>query len=339
MIESVLELDERLSRPYPGDVTTVSKMPGDFLILGVAGKMGPSLARRIRRAIDEAGVQKRVIGVSRFSSPEAERQLRDAGVETAPADLLDPEQIARLPEAENVVFMAGRKFGSTGAESLTWAMNAWVPSLIARRYRNSRIVVFSSGNLYPLMPLVSGGATEAVLPQPTGEYAQSVLARERLFEHFSSAYGTAICLLRLNYAIDLRYGVLLDIGQKVCQRRPIPLAMGAVNVIWQGDANSACLRSFSLCQSPPAILNLTGPETVSVRALATRFGELLGVKPVFEGVESDVALLNNAGRCHHLFGYPTVTVEEMVEWTAHWIRLGGATLDKPTHYEARDGKF
>jgi nucleoside-diphosphate-sugar epimerase len=339
MIESVEELDDRLSRPNPGDVTTVSRIAGDFLILGVAGKMGPSLARRIRRAIDEAGVQKRVIGVSRFSSPEAERQIRDAGVETIAADLLDPEQISRLPEAENVVFMAGRKFGSTGAESLTWAMNAWVPALVARRYRNARIVVFSSGNVYPLMPLASGGATEAVPPRPVGEYAQSVLARERLFEHFSSVYGTPVCLLRLNYAIDLRYGVLLDIAGKVRQRRPIHLAMGAVNVIWQGDANSACLRSFSLCQAPPLVLNLTGPETVSVRALAVRFGELLGVEPVFEGVESEVALLNNAGRYHRLLGYPSVPVEEMVEWTAHWIRLGGATLDKPTHYEARDGRF
>jgi nucleoside-diphosphate-sugar epimerase len=339
MIESVHELEDRLSRPSPADIAAVSKMSGDFLILGVAGKIGPSLALRLRRAVDEAGVHARVIGVDQSLGADAERQFPETRIETICADLLDPEQVAQLPEAENVVFMAGRKFGSTGAPSLTWAVNAWLPALAARRYRNSRIVAFSSGNVYPMTPVVWGGATEATPPQPVGEYAQSVLARERLFEHFSSRYRTAVCLLRLNYAIDLRYGVLLDIGRKVYKQCPLNLGMGAVNMIWQGDVNSACLRSFAFCRSPPAVLNLTGPETLSVRAIARRFGELLSVEPIFEGVEAEVALLDNAGRYHRLLGYPSVSVDQMIEWVARWLQRDGATLDRPTHFDTRDGKF
>jgi nucleoside-diphosphate-sugar epimerase len=339
VIESVRELEDRLSCPKKSEIDAIFELSGDLAILGVAGKMGPSLARLARRAADEAGVKKRIIGVSRFSDPAVERQLQADGIETIGADLLDPDQVERLPQVENVVFMVGRKFGSTGAEHLTWAMNAWVPALVARRYRESRIVAFSSGNVYPMLPVTSGGATEATPPAPKGDYAQSVLARERLFEYFSATYRTKVCLLRLNYAIDLRYGVLLDLAQKVFERRPVDVGMGAVNVIWQGDANSVCLRSFPHCESPAAVLNLTGPEMLSVRAVAVRLGQLLGVEPVFEGVESDSALLNNAGRCHRLFGYPSVTVEEMLEWTAHWVRTGGSTLNKPTHFETRDGKF
>lgn len=340
MINSLTELEEILSRPSMADIDAISRLEGDILILGVAGKLGPSLARRIRRAADAAHLeQKRVTGVYSRIRGEVESLLRAARIEMVCADLLDPEQVATLPDAENVIFLIGRKFGSTGAESMTWATNAWVPALVARRYRSSRIVVLSSGNVYPMTPVVSGGATESTPPQPVGEYAQSVLARERLFEHFSTVFGTAVCLFRLNYAIDLRYGVLFDIGQKVYGRTPLNLNIGSVNIVWQGDANSACLRSISLCQSPPAVLNVTGPETLSVRAAAERFGELLHVKPIFEGVESDVALLNNAGRYHHLFGYPSVSVDEMIAWTAHWIEIGGATLDKPTHFEASDGQF
>jgi nucleoside-diphosphate-sugar epimerase len=252
-------------------------------------------------------------------------------VETIAADLLDAKKLAGLPNAKNVIFMAGRKFGSTGAESLTWAMNVLLPAMVAERYRDSRIVAFSSGNIYPFVPVVSGGATEQTPVGPVGEYALTVLGRERIFEHFSGLYGTPVTLLRLNYAIDLRYGVLLDIGQKVYDRQPVDLKMGAANVI--------CLRSFALTNSPPAVLNLTGPETVSVRWIAKRFGEHFGVEPALEGIESENALLNNATRCHRIFGYPSVSVEQMIEWTAEWIRTGGATLNKPTHFEARDGKF
>jgi nucleoside-diphosphate-sugar epimerase len=339
LIQSEAELEDRLSSPSPEDVALFREMEGDLLIIGVAGKMGPSLACRAVRAARAAGVKKRILGVSRFSEPAAKRSLEQAGVETLGADLLDPASFATLPEAANVIFMAGRKFGSTGAESLTWAMNAYLPALVAERYRRSRIVAFSSGNIYPHVPVHSGGATEDTAPAPLGEYAQSVLARERLFEHFSRCHGTPVTLLRLNYAIDLRYGVLLDIGSKVFEGRSVDVTMGAVNVIWQGDANSVALRSLALGQSPPLILNLTGPETLSVRVVAKRFGEIFGKQAIVEGQEAPTALLNNAARCHRLLGFPSVTADQMIEWTADWIRMGGTTLGKPTHFESRDGRF
>ncbi len=338
-IKTEEELEDRLSTPSAADVAFLRDLEGDLLIIGVAGKMGPSLAQRAVRAAREAGVPKRIIGVSRFSTPSSERFLQAAGVETVRADLLDPGALAALPDVANVIFMAGRKFGSTGAESLTWAMNAYLPALIADRFRHSRIVVFSSGNVYPLVPVDSGGATEATAPLPVGEYAQSVLARERMFEHFSRCHGTAVTLLRLNYAIDLRYGVLLDIASKVFEGRSVDVTMAAVNVIWQGDANSVALRSLAHGQSPPFILNLTGIETLPIRALAERFGEIFGKPPMLEGHEASTALLNNASLCRRLFGPPSVTVEQMIEWTARWIMSAGPTLNKPTHFESRDGKF
>jgi nucleoside-diphosphate-sugar epimerase len=294
---------------------------------------------RAKRAAGAAGVRKRIIGVSRFSSPGSRELLDEAGIETIEADLLDEARVATLPDAENVIYLAGRKFGSTGDASLTWAMNTHIPALVCERYRGSRIVAFSSGNIYPFVPVVSGGATESTPLMPVGEYAQSVLGRERMFEYFSSRYQILMVLLRLNYAVELRYGVLLDLGTAVYERRPINLSMGAVNVIWQGDANSVCLRSFRLCSSPPAVLNLTGPETLSVRLIAEQFGRHFGIEPVFEGQESDSALLNNASRCHRLFGYPTVTPEELIEAIARWLQSGSRTLGKPTHFETRDGKF
>lgn len=333
------ELEDRLSTPTAEDVNLFRELEGDLIIIGVAGKMGPSLAQRAVRAAREAGLPRRIIGVSRFSTPSSERLLQEAGVETQRIDLLDAGAVAALPDARNVIFMAGRKFGSTGAESLTWAMNAYLPALVAERYRHSRIVVFSSGNVYPLVPVDSGGATEETFPAPVGEYAQSVLARERIFEHFSRRHETPVTLVRLNYAIDLRYGVLLDIGGKVFAGTPLDVTMGAVNVIWQGDANSVALRSLAHCQSPPWVLNLTGPETLSVRALAQRFGEIFGRAPVLTGQEAPTGLLNNAGLCQRTFGAPSVTVEQMIQWTAHWITSGGPTLDKPTHFESRDGRF
>jgi nucleoside-diphosphate-sugar epimerase len=339
LIKSEAELEDRLSTPSPEDIAVFREMEGDLIIIGVAGKMGPSLARRAVRAAGASGVKRRVIGVSRFSTPAAERSLQDVGVETLRVDLLDATSFKTLPDASNVIFMAGRKFGSTGAESLTWAMNAYLPALIAERYRTSRIVAFSSGNVYPLVPVVSGGATEATAPGPVGEYAQSALARERMFEHFSRVHATMVTLLRLNYAIDLRYGVLLDVGSKVFAGHTINLTTGVANVIWQGDANSVALRCLALGQSPPRILNLTGPETLSIRAAAKRFGEFFEKEPIFEGQEAPAALLNNAARCHRMFGYPTVSVDQMIEWTAHWVKMGGSTLSKPTHFEARDGKF
>ena len=339
MIATNDQLEDVLSAPNEQDIAALKEMQGDLILLGAGGKMGPSLAARARRAADKGGVKKRIMAVSRYSSPDSRREIEQAGVEVMSADLLNEDDLARLPKVDNVIFMVGRKFGSTGAESLTWAMNAYVPARAAEHYRSSRIVSFSSGNIYPLVPVTSGGATEQSPLLPVGEYAQSVLARERMFEYMSSRYQTPMTILRLNYAIDLRYGVLLDIGRKVFERRPVDLANGNVNVIWQGDANSVCLRSFAHCSSPPAILNLTGPETLSVRWIAQRFGELLGVEPQFDGTEAPTALLNNAARCQRLFGYPSVSVEQMIEWTAAWIRGGGAMHGKPTHFEARDGKF
>jgi nucleoside-diphosphate-sugar epimerase len=339
LIHTAQELDELLSRPSAADIDAMRALEGDIMLLGVAGKMGPTLALRVKRASEAAGVQRRVIGVSRFSDPSSKQVLEQAGIETIEADLLDWVQVATLPEIPNIIYLAGRKFGSSGDPSLTWAMNVRVPVVVCERFKNSRIVAFSSGNVYPLVPVVSGGATEDTPAAPVGEYAQSVLGRERIFEYFANRNGTKSVLLRLNYAVELRYGVLYDIGNAVWEGRPVDVRMGAANVIWQGDANSVCLRSFPLCSAPSSILNLTGPETLSVRAVALRFGQYLGKEPQFIGEESQNALLNNASRCHHLFGYPSVTPDEVIEWTAEWIRHGGPALGKPTHFEARDGKY
>ena len=339
MISSEQQLEDLLSEPSADDARAMAEMNGDLVILGVGGKMGPSLARRARRACELAKVAKRITGVARFSEPGVRESLEGAGIETVSADLLAPRALASLPDAPNVLYMAARKFGSTGAEHLTWAMNALLPALVAERYPAARIVAFSTGNVYPLVSVAGGGATEDMLPVPVGEYAQSALARERIFEFFSRRNQTRMMMLRLNYAIDLRYGVLLDIGQKVFERRPVDVTMGHVNVIWQGEANSIALRSFGLCQSPPAVLNVTGPETVAVRWIAGEFGKRFGMEPIFQGTEAETALLSNAARCQKLFGYPSVTVEQMIEWVADWIRMGGVTLAKPTHFETRDGRF
>lgn len=333
------QLEELLSRPNAADCEAMRNLDGDLLILGVGGKMGPSLAARARRACDQAGGRKRVIGVSRFGGGGLRASLEQAGVETIAADLLDRNALQSLPDAANVIFMAGRKFGTQGGEHWTWAMNVLLPALVAERFRDARIVVFSSGNVYPLRKLTEGGATEDVPTDPVGEYAQTVRGRERVFQYYAEERGTASVLLRLNYAVEMRYGVLVDIGRKVYEQQPVDVTMGHVNVIWQGDANSIALRSFQLCAAPSALLNLTGPETLTVRWIAGRFGELFDTKPRLEGTEAESALLNDAGRCLKLFGAPEVSVEQAIEWTAGWIRAGGSSLNKPTHFEARDGRF
>ncbi|MGA2435490.1 MAG: NAD-dependent epimerase/dehydratase family protein [Bryobacteraceae bacterium] len=319
------ELDDFLARPNKADIEAMRALDGDLMILGVAGKMGPGLARRARCAADAAGVRKRVIGVSRFSNPGVREALEAAGIEMIAADLLEAEQLAALPDAVNVVFMAARKFGTSGAEYLTWAMNAYLPALVAGRFRDSKIVAFSSGDIYPPVPVAGKGATENTPPAPAGEYAQSVLARESMFEYFSDRYGTRAALLRLNHAVDLRYGVLLDIGRRVFAGEPVDLSTGMVNAIWQGDANSVCLRSFALCGTPPAILNVAGAETLSTRWIAGRFGQIFGKEPVFAGTEGPAALLVDGSRCHGIFGFPEVSAEQMIEWTASWIGNGGPT--------------
>ncbi|MCG3158614.1 MAG: hypothetical protein DKINENOH_05258 [bacterium] len=338
-INTVAELEDVMTTPSAALLAALRELPGDLLILGASGKMGPSLARLAQRASDQAGVRKRVIGVARFSNAAARTALEQAGIETLSCDLLDPQAIQQLPEIENVMYMIGMKFGTTGREAETWAVNAYIPAVVAQKFKRSRIVLFSTGNVYPLTPVKFGGSSEGDATGPLGEYAQSALARERIFEYFCRQNGTPGVILRLNYAIDLRYGVLLDVAQRVFSGQTIDLSMGHANVIWQGDANAAALRCFAHAQTPPLVLNLTGPETVSIRRLAERFGELLGRTPVFVNEESETALLSDAGRLFDLFGYPTISLEQMIAWVAQWVKNAGPTLNKPTHFETRTGRF
>jgi nucleoside-diphosphate-sugar epimerase len=333
---SLSDLENELARPSGADCAFMTELQGDVLVLGAGGKMGPSLALRARRAADQAGPPRRIVAASRFASGEAKHLLTSAGVDTVACDFLDRAQIARLPDCPNLLFLAGRKFGSTGDLPLTWITNMLAPAFVAERFRGSRIVAVSSGNVYPL---VLSGCTEETPPAPVGEYAQSVLGRERVFEYFSNRDSTPLAIIRLNYAVDLRYGVLLDIGRRVWQRRPVPLAMGSVNVIWQGDANSMILRALALASVPPRVLNVTGPETLRVRAIAERFGELFGIEPRFEGSEAETALLSDSALSCRLLGPPSVNASQTIQWQAEWIRAGLPTLDKPTHFEVRDGAF
>lgn len=326
------QLENRLSAPSPDDVEFARRLDGDVLVLGAAGKMGPSLAHRARRAMDEAGTRHQLITVSR--SP-----LAVPGAQHIQSDLLADGALDALPDAPNVLFLAARKFGSTGAPEQTWSTNVLLPALVARRYRNSRIVSFSTGNVYPLTPVASGGPTEEMPVDPVGEYAWSALGRERMFAYGSAQFGTKVTLLRLNYANELRYGVLVDIAVKVRDGVPVDVSMGHANIVWQGYANSVCFRSLGLASAPPAILNLTGPEILSVRELAMEFGKRLGREPVITGEEQPTALLNNAAKCHGLFGKPDVSVEELMGWVAEWVGSGGELLGKPTKFQVRDGKF
>lgn len=338
-IQSVFALEELLSRPSREVVEAMRRLNGDLLVLGVGGKMGPTLARLARRACDDAGVHKRVIGVSRFSDGLVRRRLEEAGIETIACDLLDRAALRSLPEAPNIVYMAGTKFGSAAAPALTWALNAYLPGEVVQRFPQSRMVLFSSGNVYPMVPVSSGGCTEQTPPAPMGEYAQSVLGRERVFSYWAERLGVPGIILRLNYAVEPRYGVLLDVARRVWGGEPIPLEMGHVNVLWQGDANAWALRALELASVPPRVLNITGPEIIAIRALAERLGRLLGREPPFTGCESEVALLNNAGSAHALFGLPRVPLGRIVEWVADWVRNDRPTLGKPTHYGVRDGRF
>ena len=338
-ISDIEQLEEILSEPTEGVIETLGRLDGDIIILGVAGKMGPSLARMAKRASDAAGVDRRIIGVSRFSSGDEASKLASFGIETIKCDLLDPEQLNALPDVPNVVYMAGMKFGSTGQEALTWAMNAYLPGKVCEKYRSSRIVAFSTGNIYGLTPLTLGGSDESDAPNPTGDYAISALGRERMFEHFSRTMGIPVSIIRLNYAVEMRYGVLVDVARKVFAGEPIDLTMGNANVIWQGDANAMSLQSFDYAASPPFMLNVAGPEMMSIRRAVEEFGSLMGKDVEFHGTESPDALLSNGQLGHWLFGYPSVPARRMVHWIADWVTRGGESLGKPTHFEARDGKF
>ncbi len=338
-IQNIEQLEDLLSEPTPEVVLTLRHLEGDLIVLGVAGKMGPSLARMARRASDLAGVRRRIIGVARFSSAGFEAELQRHGVETIRCDLLDEKALQRLPDAANVLYLAGMKFGATGQESLTWALNTHLPALVCRKFAHSRIVAFSTGNVYGFVPASSGGARETDPPAPLGEYAMSCLGRERIFEHFSRTLGLPVALIRLNYACDLRYGVLVDLARKVLLGAQVDLSMGWFNTLWQGDANAMTLRCFAHVASPPLTLNLTGPECLNVRKTCQRLGQLLGREPVFMGKEAPTALLSNAGQAFSLFGQPRVSADRLVAWVAAWLRQAGPTLDKPTHFEARDGRF
>ena len=348
-IESEEQLDELLSRPTAYVIDALKQTTGDILILGVAGKMGPTLARMAKRALVAADASPRgtapanssrkVIGVARFSNPAQQEALQRQGIETIKADLLDPKQLEKLPDSLNVVYMPAMKFGSTGQEALTWAMNTFLPGMCAQRYAGSNIVAFSTGNVYGLSPVTLGGSTEDSPLNPVGDYAMSCLGRERMFEHFSRVNGTKVALIRLNYATELRYGVLVDVAQKIAAGKEIDLSMGNLNAIWQADANAMTLAAFAHVSSPPFVLNVAGPEQLSLRRVAEDLGRLMNKQVRLTGTESTDALLSNGQLGHRLFGYPRVPAATMFRWIAHWVTAGGASLGKPTHFEARDGKY
>ena len=338
-IEGVEHLETLLSEPSDAATSAMSRLCGDLIVLGVGGKMGPTLARMARIASDRAGVRRRVIGVARFSDSRLETRLHGWGIETIRCDLLDPAQLDALPDVPNVVFMTGMKFGSTAQEALTWAMNCWLPGTVCRKFRRSRIVVFSTGNVYRLTPVERGGSVETDELAPVGEYAMSCVGRERIFEHFSRVDGIPMAILRLNYAAEVRYGVLVDIAQRVQVGQPVDLTMGYLNAIWQADANAMALAAFDHLDTPPHVINIAGPETLSVRRLANEFGRRFGRGVQFSGSESADALLSNGQVGYRLLGKPQVTADQMVTWIADWLARGGETLGKPTHFEVRDGKF
>jgi nucleoside-diphosphate-sugar epimerase len=334
-VEHVAALDELLARPSDALVADLARLDGDILVLGAGGKMGPTLSWMARRAAPA----KRIVAVARFTEPGLRESLEQRGVETIACDLLDRSAVERLPQFGNVVFMAGRKFGAEGDLPLTWAMNVQVPAIVAQVFRNARIVAFSTGCVYPFVPVDGGGASEDLAPDPPGEYAMSCVGRERMFEHFSQAHGTRGRLFRLNYAIDLRYGVLHDIARKVHDGTPVDVSMGHVNLIWQGDACAQALRTLLCCTAPTTPLNVSGPQTLSVRALAHEFAARFGRAAGIVGREARTAWLTNTERAQGLFGPPEVSLETMLDWTADWVARHMPSLDKPTKFEVRDGRY
>jgi nucleoside-diphosphate-sugar epimerase len=339
LIAGEAQLHDLLTRPRPELVEFIRQIRSPLLILGAGGKMGPTLAVLACRAAAAAGRELRVIAVSRFSNAATRTWLESRGVETIACDLFNRDEISRLPDARDVLYLVGVKFRTSQNPALTWAANTVIPTNVAERFPKARIVALSTGNVYPLMPVAGGGATEANPLTPLGEYANAAVARERIFEFHSQRHGIPMVLVRLNYAVELRYGVLRDIAQKVWAGELVDLASGYFNCIWQGDANEFILRSLGLAASPPLALNLTGPDVLSVRAVATWLAELMGKPVKFIGAESSTALLNNAARVCTLLGPPPTPLEDALRWTAHWVMRGGTSLNKPTHFEVRDGIY
>lgn len=338
VVENEAQLDDLMTRPSPALERWAEDLRGPLLVLGAGGKMGPSLAVRARRAIQAAGGGAEVVAASRFGDPAARAWLEERGVRTAACDVMTGD-LAALPDASEIVYLIGQKFGTTSAPARTWAVNTLPVDRVCRRWPGARIVALSTGNVYPLTPLERGGSREGDPLTPLGEYANACVARERLFEHGSERDGVRVALIRLNYALDLRYGVLVDLARTIVAGEPVDVSMGWVNVIWQGDANDMILRASALATRPPTPLNLTGTEAHGVRDLALRLGELLGEPVRFTGEEAPTALLSDASRAAELLGPPATPLDAVLRWTAHWVRAGGRALDKPTGFQVRDGAF
>ena len=338
-LDSEQAIDAFMTRPYPEVVELMRRLPGDIAILGVAGKMGITLGATAVAASRAAGVERRVYGVSRFSNAAAFDAVAQAGMTPLRCDLLDAQAVASLPQVPNVIFMAGRKFGTVGGEEQTWAINTLTPARVCDHFTESRIVAFSTGCVYPLVPLDGSGCTEAIPPAPVGEYAQSCLGRERIFAYYSQRNRTPVCLLRLNYSLDLRYGVIHDLATTIWQGRPVSLQVPYFNGLWQGDANNLTLLTLDAATTPATVLNLTGPEKLSVKELAIQLGKLMDKPVSFEGKPGATAYLNDASRLHARFGRPRVPIARVLAWTAHWVRAGGLSYGKPTHFEVANGTF
>lgn len=332
---SVKELEQSLSQPHDDTCKIVSGLKGDIMMLGAGGKIGPTLCQLLRAAAPN----KTIYAVDLFPDKKIKTRLEKAGIKTIVANLLDRAGYAKLPRAENIYYLAGMKFGASSKEPLTWAMNAHLPALVCDAFPKSRIAAFSTGNIYPFVPLWTGGAEESVPPRPIGDYAQSCLGRERIFQFFSLQNKTPIVLVRLNYANECRYGIVVDLTQKVLHGTPIDVSMGYVNIIWQGDVNNYVAKSITLASSPASFINIAGPETVGVRTLCETIGAMVGKEPKFEGQEADTALLSNSGKCFDLYGYPTTPLNQIVRAAVNWVKAGKEVLGKPTKFQVRDGKF
>lgn len=340
MFEDEAALEAALATPSPGLVADLARLEGDLVVLGAGGKMGPSLCTLARRALNEAGGQhRRVFAVSRWTDDRVRDRLDAAGVTTVAFDLLSHDSFGRLPDGSHVVFMVGAKFGTSGAPGRLWQTNSVVAGLAAARYRDARIAAFSTGNVYPLVDVNGNGSAETDQLGPVGEYAMSCLGRERVFGYAAETWSTPTAIIRLNYAIEPRYGVLADLFAKVRDGVAIDVTTGYVNVVWQRYANEVALRSLLHASPDQFVLNLTGPEKLSVRDLALEAGKRLDVEPELTGTESPTALLNDASRCHELFGLPDAGIETLLDWQADWIRRGGVLWGKPTKFQVRDGRF